>query len=188
LLLVIFHSHPYSFSAATSFLSSPSRLFHGVFFPSAQGTPMTPFIPAPRPWRLDSTFLGAPFLLPAAGLGTRGFPLGSPTWPPFSPSAGAQDKLRAPLLLLVHGASNGAGAPLVQRARGVPHGRRAPLRCFSRRVLCSASSHGRTYAPCARHPNGWNPTPLFPLKSELSWCFVLSCRNSRGRRRCPAHA
>jgi hypothetical protein len=30
--------------------------------------------------------------------------------------------------------------------------------------------------------------PLFPLKSELSWCFVLSCRNSRGRWRCPAHA
>jgi hypothetical protein len=30
--------------------------------------------------------------------------------------------------------------------------------------------------------------PPVPLQSELSWCFVLSCRNSRGRWRCPAHA
>jgi hypothetical protein len=139
--LVIFHSHPYSFSAATPFLSSPSRLFRGVFFPSAQGTPTTPFISAPHPWRLDSSFLGAPFLLPVAGPGTRGFPLGSTTWPPFSPSAGAQDKLRAPLLLLVHGASHDAGAPLVQRARGIPHGRRAPLLRFPLRARASSSWH-----------------------------------------------
>ena len=102
--LVIFHSHPYSFSAATPFLSSPSRLFRGVFFPSAQGTPTTPFIPAPHPWRLGSSFLGAPFLLPVAGPGTRGFPPRKPHLAAISPSAGAQDKLRAPLLLLVHGA------------------------------------------------------------------------------------
>jgi hypothetical protein len=96
---------------------------------------------------------------------------------------GARSQVRRPLLdAWIRDAS------ALLRGTAPPHGRCAPLLCFSQRALCLASSHGRTYAPCARHPNGWNPTPLFPLKSELSWCFVLSCRNSRGCWRCPAHA
>jgi hypothetical protein len=168
--LVIFHSHPYSFSAATPFLSSPSRLFRGVFFPSAQGTPTTPFIPAPHPWRLGSSFLGAPFLLPVAGPGTRGFPLGSTTWPPFSPSAGAWDKLRAPLLLLVHGASHSAGAPLVHSAREkspMAGARRCRVSPCELELLPPGTPHNSSKSPAPRTERPCPPSDLWALAQAL---------------------
>ena len=113
---------------------------------------MTPFIPAPHPWRLGSSFLGAPFLLPVAGPGTRGFPLGSTTWPPFSPSAGAWDKLRAPLLLLVHGASHSAGAPLVHSAR-----EKSPM--AGARPCCVSPCELELLPPGTPHNSSKSPTP-----------------------------
>ena len=174
--LVIFHSHPYSFSAATPFLSSPSRLFRGVFFPSAQGTPTTPFIPAPHPWRLGSSFLGAPFLLPVAGPGTRGFPLGSPPGRHFL-QAQAPRTSREPLCSYSSMAPPTARALLWSSAREeippMSHPRSAPafpLSCGQPWRLGSPASPSSLLLPMAR----CSSAELIPSSISLMRPLLLS--------------